>query len=148
MPDLQTPPPDDPQGAPPAGLAGLTAREADLLREAGDRVFTLSRDLAEAARATDQLRADLASALNGRAESAAARDAQELRAESLQAQLGRAIEERDELRQLIKSLDHRLNQALAIAARSQAPLQPIGRSGLAARVSAARKALFPPDGGP
>lgn len=121
MTEPATPPADD-DGQ--AALAALTAREAELLREAGERVFALSRDLAEGARERARLEAELAAARARRDEAVAAGEAAQRNVAAIEAEAARGLEERAELRQLITSLDGRLRQALAAAAPPPPPKQP------------------------
>lgn len=128
---------------PPDSLAALTPREAELLRQAGDRVFALSRDLAIAENEVTVARAGLAAAHAQRDEALAGRDARALRLETLEGELGRALEERAELRQLIQSLEHRLKVALAAAVQPAGLPSGADADTLDAAGSTARRLLSP-----
>jgi len=95
-------------------LNQLTARESELLRKAGERVFSLSKRLAEKQRESDQLHSETQSLRDLLAESKEVRRVLSAQVESMQTELDREYEERSELRQLLASLHVQMQELLPV----------------------------------
>jgi chromosome segregation ATPase len=121
-----------------AGLGSLSARESELLKTAGERVFDLSRRLAEKDKETERLKSDLAGLRELLAETRSSRDILANQVLSLQRELEREFEERSELRRLLSSLHLQLQTMMSPAGT----LSPQSR--LAPQHSSAQKALPAP----
>lgn len=97
-------------------LRQLSERESEILRKAGERVFALSKRLAEKERETNQMRSEAASARELLAESREVRRVLSDQIQSLQQALDREYEERSELRRLLASLHMQMQELLPIVA--------------------------------
>lgn len=102
----------------------LSERESALLRQAGDRVFSLSRRLADADREANRLAATNDALRELLDETRRSRDILSAQVSSLQVERDREYEERAELRRLLASLHLQLQELLpamtsAIRAQSQ-----------------------------
>lgn len=100
--------------SPEGPLGRLTERESEILRKAGERVFALSKRLAEQERETDQLRSEAQSARELLAESREVRRVLTDQISALQTALDREYEERSELRRLLASLHVQMQELLPI----------------------------------
>lgn len=99
---------------PDGPLGRLTDRESEILRKAGERVFSLSKRLAEQEKEADQLRAEARSARELLAESREVRQVLSDQIRSLQTALDREYEERSELRRLLASLHVQMQELLPL----------------------------------
>ncbi|MGE3077113.1 MAG: hypothetical protein AB7N24_20485 [Dehalococcoidia bacterium] len=95
-------------------LNQLTARESELLRKAGERVFALSKRLAEKQREADQLSSEAQSLRDLLAESKEVRRVLSAQVESMQTELDREYAERSELRRLLASLHVQMQELLPV----------------------------------
>ena len=110
-------------------LSSLTPRESELLRKAGDRIFALSRRLADSESQTRQLQQELSHVRELLSETRRSRDLLSLQVTSLQRDVDREFEERSELRRLLASLQLQLQAMLpSIAPRPEAPWLSPGRA--------------------
>lgn len=121
-------------------LASLTPRESELLRKAGERVFSLSRRLAEKEREADRLRAETQSLRDLLAESREVRDVLAAQVTSLQTEIEREYEERSELRRLLASLHVQMQELLPVVTG----LSRLNQAAAAAPVQDASPAPAPP----
>lgn len=94
--------------------ASLTARESELLRKAGERVFALSRRLADKENEAEQLKAETRSLRDLLAESREVRAVLSAQVSSMQTELDREYEERAELRRLLASLHLQMQELLPV----------------------------------
>lgn len=94
--------------------ARLTARESELLRKAGERVFALSRRLANKENEAEQLKAETRSLRDLLAESREVRAVLSAQVTSMQTELDREYEERAELRRLLASLHLQMQELLPV----------------------------------
>ena len=94
------------------GFASLTAREAELLRKAGDRIFALSRGLADADKAVQRLELELRHTREMLAETRASRDVLSSQVTSLQREVEREFVERSELRRLLSNFQMQVQTML------------------------------------
>lgn len=94
--------------------ATLTARESELLRKAGERVFALSRRLATSENEAEQLKAETRSLRDLLAESREVRAVLSAQVASMQTELDREYEERSELRRLLASLHLQMQELLPV----------------------------------
>ncbi len=109
---------------PPGALTALTQRESDLLRQAGERIFALSRSLVAAEKEASKSSQDLLRALEVLKETRATRDILASQVASQLKQIEREFDERAELRRLLASLQMQMQALLTsvIADRgTQAP---------------------------
>ncbi|MGE0600091.1 MAG: hypothetical protein AB7J35_09500 [Dehalococcoidia bacterium] len=95
-------------------LNQLTPRESELLRKAGERVFALSKRLAEKQREADQLNSEAQSLRDLLAESKEVRRVLSAQVESMQTELDREYAERSELRRLLASLHVQMQELLPV----------------------------------
>ena len=95
----------------------LTARESELLRKAGERVFALSRRLASKESEADKLQAETKSLRDLLAESREIRQVLAAQVASMQQELDREYEERSELRRLLASLHLQMQELLPLITR-------------------------------
>lgn len=95
-------------------LGRLTERESEILRKAGERVFALSRRLADKEKESDQHRAESTSLRELLAESREVRKVLTDQITSLQRELDREYEERSELRRLLASLHLQMQELLPV----------------------------------
>lgn len=102
----------------------LTARESDLLRKAGERVFGLSRQLAATEANARRLQSELEHTREILAETRQTRDILSAQVTALQREVEREFEERSELRKLLASLQLQL-QAMLPSVIPPAALPPI-----------------------
>ena len=141
-------------GAPDSPLNQLTAREAELLKKAGERVYALSRRVAERDREVQELTSESQGLRDLLAESREVRKVLVSQVESLQTQLDREYSERSELRRLLASLHVQMQELLpsitGLAHERQLPtppaaVEPAGRAapppGLRGRLMRAAKEL-------
>ena len=99
--------------APPQnGFASLTAREAELLRKAGDRIFALSRGMAEAEKAVQRLELELRHTRELLTETRASRDVLSSQVSAMQRELEREFVERSELRRLLSNFQMQVQTML------------------------------------
>lgn len=108
-------------------LGRLTDRESEILRKAGERVFALSKRLAEREREANELRSEVVGARELLAESREVRQVLTDQIQSLQTSLDREYEERAELRRLLASLHMQMQELLPIVsglARIETPALP------------------------
>lgn len=110
--------------APDGALGKLTERESEILRKAGERVFALSKRLAEREREADQLRSEVQGARELLAESREVRQVLTEQIQSLQTSLDREYEERAELRRLLASLHLQMQELLPIVSGLNRPEMP------------------------
>jgi chromosome segregation ATPase len=94
-------------------LKGLSSRESELVRKAGERVFELSRKAAERDREIDRLKLELAHLREMLDETIRSREVLSSQVVSLQADAERALEERAELRTLLAGSQAQVQQLLA-----------------------------------
>jgi predicted RNase H-like nuclease (RuvC/YqgF family) len=92
--------------------SALTARESDLLRRAGERVFSLSRQLAAAEAHNRRLQAELDHTREMLAETRQGREILSAQVSSLQREVEREFQERSELRKLLASLQMQMQALL------------------------------------
>lgn len=112
-------------------LGALTQRESDLLRKAGERVFVLSRKLAESERQVAHLREASDHLRELLAETRLSRDTLAAQVSSLQRELEREYDERSELRRLLSSLQMQIQAMLPLivaGGASERPTLAIGRT--------------------
>jgi chromosome segregation ATPase len=95
-------------------LTALTPRESELLRKAGERVYSLSRRLAEKERERDRLEAETRTLRELLAESREVRTVLSAQVESLQKESDRDYQERSELRRLLASLHTQMQELLPV----------------------------------
>jgi uncharacterized coiled-coil DUF342 family protein len=95
----------------------LTARESELLERAGQRVFTLSRKVAEANREIDRLNLKATHLAELLDDARRMRDVLADQVLSLQRERDRDYEERAELRRLLASMQQMMSSAVAAQAR-------------------------------
>lgn len=107
-----TNPPTHQQSAQQNGFASLTARESELLRKAGDRIFALSRGLAEAEKAVQRLDLELRHTRELLSETRSSRDILSSQVTALQRELEREYVERAELRRLLSSFQMQIQTML------------------------------------
>jgi chromosome segregation ATPase len=94
-------------------LKGLSSRESELVRKAGERVFELSRKTAERDREIDRLKLELAHLREMLDETIRSREVLSSQVLALQAEAERALEERAELRTLLAGSQAQVQQLLA-----------------------------------
>lgn len=99
---------------PEGPLGRLTERESDILRKAGERVFALSKRLADQERQSDQFRTESQSLRELLAESREVRKVLTDQISSLHRELDREYEERSELRRLLASLHVQMQELLPV----------------------------------
>jgi hypothetical protein len=115
---------------PEGPLGRLTERESDILRKAGERVFALSKRLADQERESDRYQTEAQSLRELLAESREVRKVLSDQISSLYRELDREYEERSELRRLLASLHVQMQELLPVVtglSRSQqlgAPERP------------------------
>lgn len=97
---------------PEGGFANLTERESELLRKAGDRIFRLSRRLAEAERTVQRLEQELAHTRELLTETRASRDVLSAQVSSVHRDLEREYVERAELRRMLSSFQLQIQSML------------------------------------
>jgi len=114
----------------PTSFGPLTARETELLKRAGERVFALSRRLAERDREVERLRAEVDSLRELLAENRNIREILSAQITSLQTEHEREYEERSELRRLVAALHLQLQEVIPMLVRQRAEEVPA----LAARI--------------
>ena len=117
---------------PTASISGntfdsLTARESELLRKAGDRIFALSRKLSEAERSVQRLEQDLAHCRELLQETRQSRDILSDQVRAMQGDLEREFVERSELRRLLASLQVQLQSLLTPRVEDARPRLGQGR---------------------
>lgn len=95
-------------------LGPLTERESEILRRAGERVFSLSRRLADKEKEADHLRSESQSLKDLLAESREVRKVLTDQISSLHRELDREYEERSELRRLLASLHLQMQELLPV----------------------------------
>ena len=110
--------------SPPASFGPLTARETELLKRAGERVFALSRRLAERDREVEKLRAEVDSLRELLAENRNIREILSAQIMSLQTEHEREYEERAELRRLVAALHLQLQEVIPMLVRQRAEEVP------------------------
>lgn len=135
MSDAMAEQPASPQPGGP-GFASLTARESELLRKAGDRIFKLSRALAEAERSVQRLDQELSHTRELLAETRTSRDLLSAQVTSMHRELDREFVERSELRRLLASLQMQMQSLLTPANHGDARPR-LGQGREAAQHSAA-----------
>lgn len=101
----------------PEALGSLTARESELLKRAGERVFALSRRLAERDRQVEKLTAEAAALRELLSENRNIREILSAQITSLQTEHEREYEERAELRRLVAGLHVQLQEVLPLLMR-------------------------------
>ena len=99
---------------PEGPLGRLTERESDILRKAGERVFALSKRLADQEREADRSSAEAQSLRELLAESREVRKVLTDQISSLHRELDREYEERSELRRLLASLHVQMQELLPV----------------------------------
>lgn len=119
-----------PELSPPTSFGPLTARESELLKRAGERVFALSRRLAERDREVERLRAEVDSLRELLAENRNIREILSAQITSLQTEHEREYEERSELRRLVAALHLQLQEVIPMLVRQRTEEVPA----LAARI--------------
>ena len=92
----------------------LTDRESEILRKAGERVFSLSKRLADQEKESDHLRTETQSLRELLAESREVRKVLSDQINSLHRELDREYEERSELRRLLASLHLQMQELLPV----------------------------------
>ena len=122
-----TDPPTHQQSAHQNGFASLTARESELLRKAGDRIFALSRGLAEAEKAVQRLDLELRHTRELLSETRSSRDILSSQVTALQRELEREYVERAELRRLLSSFQMQIQAMLTPTATEDRPRLGQGR---------------------
>ncbi len=142
-------------GPPPEeALGSLTQRESDLLRKAGERVFALSRKLAESERQVARHRQEAEHLRELLAETRMSRDTLSAQVSSLQRELEREYEERAELRRLLSSLQLQMQAMLPMivaGGTTERPALTIGRTAGqrgAVMPQMGREAPLPPEPAP
>jgi hypothetical protein len=95
-------------------LGNLTERESEILRKAGERVFALSKRLADQERESSRLTSEAQTARELLAESREVRRVLSNQVQSLQTALDREYEERSELRRLLASLHIQMQELLPL----------------------------------
>lgn len=105
-------------------LNNLTARESELLHRAGERVFALSRRLAERDKEVERLTSDMKSLRELLAENRNIREILSAQITSLQAEHEREYEERSELRRLVAGLHLQLQEVIPMMMRQQTATLP------------------------
>jgi ABC-type transporter Mla subunit MlaD len=115
------PPAADPSPASGESFGALTARESNLLRQAGERIFAVSRKLADSEREVQQLRQEISHLGELLAETRASRDTLSAQVQSIQRDLEREYDERAELRRLLASLQMQLQSLLSAVVGGAAP---------------------------
>jgi chromosome segregation ATPase len=95
-------------------LSQLTPREAELLKKAGERVYALSRKVADRERETQALKLESQNLRDLLAESREVRRVLAAQVESMQRELDREYEERSELRRLLASLHVQMQELLPV----------------------------------
>ncbi len=108
-----------PELSPPTSFGPLTARESELLKRAGERVFALSRRLAERDREVEKLRAEVDSLRELLAENRNIREILSAQITSLQTEHEREYEERSELRRLVAALHLQLQEVIPMLVRQR-----------------------------
>jgi chromosome segregation ATPase len=109
--------------------ASLSERESELVRRAGERVFTLSRKLAAAEKEIERLRSELRQAHVLVDEVRTSRDVLSSQVASLLGERDREYQERAELRRLMASLQSQMQEMLSGFIASQAaPRGLLGRA--------------------
>ncbi len=109
--------------------ASLSERESELLRRAGERVFTLSRKVAAAEKENERLRSELRQAEILVDEVRKSRDVLSSQVASLLNERDREYQERAELRRLMASLQSQMQEMLSGFIASQAaPRGILGRA--------------------
>jgi hypothetical protein len=125
---------------PPESFDPLTARESELLKRAGERVFALSRRLADREREVERLNAEVSSLRELLAENRNIREILSAQITSLQTEHEREYEERSELRRLVAGLHLQLQEVLPMLIRKQAPAPGLSTAkGLPAAMEARAK---------
>jgi chromosome segregation ATPase len=94
-------------------LKGLSSRESELVRKAGERVFELSRKAAERDREVDRLKLELTHLREMLEETIRSREVLSSQVVAQQAEAERALEERAELRTLLAGSQAQVQQLLA-----------------------------------
>jgi hypothetical protein len=102
----------------------LTARESDLLRKAGERVFGLSRQLAASEAHARRLQSELEHTREILAETRQTREILSAQVTTLHREIEREFEERSELRKLLASLQLQLQAMLPSLIAPAAPETP------------------------
>lgn len=103
-----------PERQPVNPLGQLSERESEILKKAGERVFALSRRLADKELESEKLRAESHSLRELLAESREVRQVLTDQITSLHVELDREYEERSELRRLLASLHVQMQELLPI----------------------------------
>ncbi len=119
-----------PQPAAPKqnGFSSLTARESELLRKAGDRIFALSRGLAEAEKSVQRLELELRHTRELLTETRSSRDVLSSQVTALQRELEREFVERSELRRMLSSFQMQIqNMLVPTASEDRRPRLGQGR---------------------
>ncbi len=111
--------------SPPESFGALTARESELLKRAGERVFALSRRLAERDREVERLTSEVASLRELLAEHRTMREILSAQVASLQTEHEREYEERAELRRLVAGLHLQLQEVIPLLVKQQAVPGPV-----------------------
>ena len=106
---------------PPGALTALTPRESDLLRQAGERIFALSRSLAAAEKESSRSSQDLSKALEVLEETRSTRDILSAQVASQLRQIEREFDERAELRRLLASLQVQMQALLSSVIADRRP---------------------------
>ena len=96
-----------------AALKGLSNRESELVRKAGERVFELSRKAAEREREVERLALDIQHLQRLLEETVRSREVLTNQVRSMQIDAERGLEERSELRRLLAGAQAQVQQLLA-----------------------------------
>ena len=118
-------------------LGALTPRESELLNQAGDRIFNLSRKLADRERELERSRLETTHLREMLDETRAMRDTLSAQVQSLQRDLEREYDERSELRRLLASLQMQLQSLLPSVVRQEAGAAQAPPAQIAQRSSSA-----------
>lgn len=118
-------------------LGALTPRESDLLNQAGDRIFNLSRKLADRERELERTKLENTHLKELLEETRMMRGILSDQVQALQRDLDREYEERAELRRLLASLQLQLQALLPAVVRSE-ELRPAAPPQLERTTSTAR----------
>lgn len=105
--------------SPPESFGPLTARESELLKRAGERVFVLSRRLAERDREVERLTAEVRSLRELLSENRNMREILSAQIASLQMEHEREYDERAELRRLVAGLHLQLQEVIPLLVKQQ-----------------------------
>lgn len=112
-------------GSPAEPFGSLTPRESELLKRAGERVFGLSRRLADRDREVSRLGSEVQSLRDLLAENREIRDILSAQITSLQLEKEREYEERAELRQIVAGLHAQLQEVIPLLTRQHSQPEPV-----------------------